>query len=84
MSLDRNEIVVWAKGLIGAGISGAATSISSGIGASMLAPDKFNLETGMSSLLKLIAITATVSFIVSISKYLSIKPIPEDLNEDAK
>ncbi len=84
MGLDRNEIIVWIKGLIGAGISGAATSISSGIGASMLAPDKFNLETGMSSLLKLIAITATVSFIVSISKYLSIKPIPEDLNEDAK
>lgn len=82
MSLDRGEILVWVKGLIGAGISGTASAVSSGIGASIIAPDKFNVETGFGSLMKLIAITASVSFVLSISKYLATKPLPEDL--DAK
>ena len=78
MGLDFTDWSKWLRGLIGAGISGAAASLSSGVGATMLAPEKFNMSEGFGNLMKMIAITATVSFIVSISKYLSTKPLPED------
>lgn len=78
MGLDWADWSRWIRGLIGAGVSGAAAAISSGVGASMIAPDKFNIQDGFSNLMKMIAVTATVSFITSISKYLSTKPLPED------
>lgn len=79
MGLDMKDISVWVRGLIGAGISGAATAISSGVSASVIAPDKFNMQDGMNNLLKMIAVTAVISFVTSISKYLAQKPLPEDL-----
>lgn len=79
MSLDFKDIAVWLKGLIGAGISGSAAAISSGISASVIAPDTFNMQDGLHNLLKMIAVTAAVSFITSIAKYLAQKPLPEDV-----
>lgn len=78
MGLDIDDWGRWVHGLVGAGISGAASSLSSGVGATMLAPETFNMNEGFGKLIKMVAITATVSFIVSISKYLSQKPLPED------
>lgn len=83
MGLDRHDWERWAKGLIGAGISGASAAITSTISASMIAPDQFNLSEGFHNTMKLIGTVAAVSFVVSISKYLSTKPIPED-DEDEK
>lgn len=79
MGLDLADIAVWLKGLIGAGISGTAAAISSGISVSMIAPDKFNMQAGLNNLLKMVAVTALVSFITSITKYLAQKPLPEDV-----
>lgn len=78
MGLDWSDWSKWIRGLIGAGVSGAAAAISSGVSASMIAPDKFNMQDGFSNLIKMIAITATISFITSISKYLAQKPLPDD------
>lgn len=61
---------VWLKGLIGAGISGATAGIST----SLIAPETFNFGEGLK---KLIAVVCA-STIVSIGKYLTIKPLPED------
>lgn len=79
MSIGLEDVLVWLKGLIGAGISGTAVAISSGISASVIAPDTFNLENGLYNLLKMIAITAIVSFVASVAKYLAQKPLPEDV-----
>jgi len=79
MGIDLKDVTMWLKGLIGAGISGAASALSSGISASILAPDKFNVEDGLHNLLKMVAITAAGSFVISIAKYLAQKPLPEDL-----
>lgn len=84
MSLDKDDWARWIKGLIGAGISGASAAITSTISASMIAPDQFNLSDGFHNTMKLIGTVAAVSFIVSISKYLSAKPIPEDDEESKK
>lgn len=81
MTLSKNDWTVWIKGLIGAGISGASTAVSTGVGASLIAPETFNLQNGAGELFKMIAVTAGVSFVVSISKYLKEKPLPEDLPE---
>ena len=84
MGLDKGDWSRWVKGLIGAGISGASAAITSTISASMIAPDRFNLADGFYNTMKLIATVAAVSFIVSISKYLSQKPLPEEDDDEEK
>lgn len=81
--LSLKDWAIWLRGLIGAGISGAANSISVGGVASWVAPEAFNMKVGESfhNLLWLTGLTALTAFIVSIAKYLSTKPIPEDLPE---
>ena len=69
--LDIKDWSVWLRGLIGAGISGGTAAIST----SLVAPETFNFSNGLK---KLITVTI-VSTIVSMAKYLSAKPIPEDL-----
>lgn len=81
MTLSRKDWSVWLKGLIGAGVSGVSTAISTGVGATLIAPDKFNLNIGLGDLCKMIVTTTMVSFVVSITKYLKDKPMPEDLAE---
>lgn len=69
--LDIKDWSVWLKGLIGAGISGGTVVVSTII----VAPETFNFGEGLSKLLSVMAASA----IVSIAKYLSSKPLPEDL-----
>lgn len=71
--LSLKDWTVWLKGAIHAGISGGTTAIST----TLVAPDTFNLRDGLSKLLTV----AGASAIISIAKYLSTKPLPEDLPE---
>ena len=81
MPLSWKDWSNWLRGLIGAGISGAANSISFGAIASWIAPSTFNVTEGEAfhNLLVLTGLSAIVAFIISISKYLGMKPLPEDL-----
>ena len=81
MTLSKNDLTRWIKGLIGASISGTSAAISSGVSVSLIAPDKFNLSNELGSMVKMLLITSGVAFIVSVSKYLKDHPIPEDLPE---
>lgn len=72
--LDMKDVQVWLKGLIHAGISGSTAAIST----ALVAPETFNFSNGLSKLLTV----AGVSAIVSIAKYLSAKPLPEDLPDE--
>lgn len=60
----------WIKGLIHAGISGGTAAIST----SIVAPETFNFGEGLNKLVSV----ALISAIVSISKFLSAYPFPED------
>lgn len=71
--LSLNDWKVWLKGLIHAGVSGGTAAIST----SLVAPETFNLRDGLGKLLTV----AGASAIISIAKYLSTKPLPEDLPE---
>lgn len=69
--LSLNDWKVWLKGLIHAGISGGTVAISTAV----IAPETFNFGEGLNKLLY----AAGISSIVSIAKYLSTKPTPDDL-----
>lgn len=69
--LSLNDWKVWFKGLIHAGISGGTVAIST----TLVSPETYNFHDGLGKLLTV----AGASAIISIAKYLSTKPIPEDL-----
>ena len=69
--LSLKDWKVWLKGLIHAGISGGTVAFSTAV----LAPETFNFGDGLGKLLS----AAGISSLVSIAKYLSTKPLPEDL-----
>lgn len=81
MALSKNDWSRWIKGLIGAAISGTSAAISSGVSVSLIAPDKFNLESEIGNMIKMLLVTSGVAFVVSVTKYLKDKPMPEDLPE---
>lgn len=61
---------LWIKGLISAGIGGAATAVSTMIAA----PETFNFTDGKNKL----AAVAAVSAIVAVANYLKASPIPSE------
>lgn len=69
--LSLNDWKSWLKGILHAGISGGTVAISTAV----IAPETFNFREGLHKLLY----AAGISSIVSIAKYLSTKPIPDDL-----
>ena len=69
--LSLNDWKVWLKGVLHAGISGGTVAISTAV----IAPETFNFGEGLHKLLY----AAGISSIVSIAKYLSTKPTPDDL-----
>jgi len=68
MVMKMETVVVWVKGLLAAGISGAASAVT----AMVVDPMAFNFEEGMTKLVKL----ALVSALVGIALYLKASPIP--------
>jgi hypothetical protein len=60
--------LVWIKGLVSAGIGGAATAVSTMIAA----PETFNLAEGKYKL----ASVAAVSALVAVANYLKGSPLP--------
>jgi hypothetical protein len=56
---------MWLHGLVAAFIGGGAGAVSAGFSAAVLAPDQFNLSTGILPMLKLMVLTFTVSGIVA-------------------
>lgn len=67
---------VWLKGLISAYISGSATAISTMI----VAPDKFNLQNGLSRLITV----SMVSGILSAANFLKQSPLPNNQVQNPK
>lgn len=61
----------WIKGILSAGIGGGATAVSTMI----VAPDQFNIQTG----LKNVVAVAAVSALVSVANYLKQSPIPPEV-----
>lgn len=67
---------LWLRGLLAAGISGAAGGIITGFAAIGIAPEHFNLvEPGL--LLKVGGAASLVNAVVGVAGYLQKSPLPE-------
>ena len=74
------NLKMWLHGLVAAFIGGGAGAVSAGFSAAVLAPDQFNLSTGILPMLKLMVLTFIVSGIVAAMAYLKQSPVPDNWN----
>jgi hypothetical protein len=72
--MQNLDVEGWARGLIGAGISGGSAAITSSIGVTILDPQHWTFQNG--KLWGLIGITFTMNAVVSMAKFLQSQPLP--------
>ena len=78
----RRKAKVWLKGLFAAAISGAANGLTTGLAATTIAPDTFNMAEGLVPVLKLVVASAAVAAISGAASYLKQSPIPSGETQD--
>jgi hypothetical protein len=66
----------WTKSLLAAVISGAAGGVLNGLVACGIAPDSFNLHSGVKHTLLLAAASCGLTAIVGVAAYLKQSPLP--------
>lgn len=71
----------WLRGWVGAAISAAASTISTGLSVIVLDPATFNLGDGFHNVLKAVAIGAAVQAVIGASLELKKAPLPPDEDE---
>ena len=69
---------LWLKGLLAAGIAGAANGVITGFAAMGIDPGHFNLQAGMRSTLTIAGISAVMSAIIAVAAYLKQSPLPPE------
>ena len=67
---------LWLKGLLAAGIAGAANGVITGFAAVGIDPQHFNLQAGLRSTLAIAGISAVMSAIIGVAAYLKQSPLP--------
>lgn len=81
--MSMNKVVRrWLYGLTSNYIMGGANSVTAGITASMIAPDKFNLSTQLWNFILLVFVTFTVNGILGAMSYLKANPLPPEEDEE--
>lgn len=68
---------VWLYGLVAAAINGGATSVTAGLTAIGIAPDKFNLGVELGNTLKMVGSVFVISSVLGAISYLSKSPLPQ-------
>ena len=66
----------WLKGLVAAGIAGAANGVITGFAAVGIDPEHFNLQAGLRSTLTIAGASALMSAIIAVAAYLKQSPVP--------
>ncbi len=67
---------IWLKGILAAGIAGAANGVITGFAAVGIDPQHFNLRAGLRPTLAIAAISALMSAIIGVAAYLKQSPLP--------
>lgn len=68
---------VWLIGLLAAVIQGGAGAVTAAIGASWVAPDKFNVGSGLHDIVVLMGVVFFVNAALGFFSYLAKHPTPE-------
>jgi hypothetical protein len=75
MRASRTE--VWLKGMLAAGVSGAAGGVMTGLAAVGIDPGHFNLSAGMGATVRIGAAAALINAVIGVAAYLQKSPLPE-------
>ena len=70
-------IYVWLKGMLDAGISGAAGGVMTGLAAVGIDPAHFNLQAGMGATLRIATAAALINAVIGVAAYLQKSPLPD-------
>jgi hypothetical protein len=73
-----NRWELWLKGMLAAGIAGAANGIITGFAAVGIDPSHFNLQAGFRNTLAIASVSAGMSGIIAVAAYLKQSPLPGD------
>jgi hypothetical protein len=79
---ELKKIQLWLKGLLAAGISGAAGGVMTGLAALGIDPQHFNLQSGAHATMRIGAAAALINSVIGVSAYLQKSPLPEDSHRD--
>jgi hypothetical protein len=72
-----HSVELWAKGLLAAGIAGAANGVITGFAAVGIDPQHFNLQAGLKPTLAIAGASAMMSGIIGVAAYLKQSPLPQ-------
>lgn len=72
-----NRLHVWLKGMLAAGISGAAGGVMTGLAAVGIDPAHFNLQAGIGATARIGAAAALINAVIGVAAYLQKSPLPE-------
>ncbi len=75
---EMKKVEVWAKGMLAAGISGAAGGVMTGLAAVGIDPGHFNLAAGMGATCRIGASAALINAVIGVAAYLQKSPLPEE------
>ena len=81
MSTHLKNPWVWLHGLIAAFLAGGASAAAAGIGAMVIAPDKFDAGVNLTNTLKLVGTSFLISGLLGAFQRLSKSPLPEIVEE---
>jgi len=70
------KLHIWLKGLLAAGISGAAGGMMTGLAAVGIDPGHFNLQAGIGATCKIGAAAAIINAVIGVAAYLQKSPLP--------
>ncbi len=72
-----HSVELWAKGLLAAGIAGAANGVITGFAAVGIDPQHFNLQAGLKPTLAIAGASAMMSGMIGVAAYLKQSPLPQ-------
>jgi hypothetical protein len=71
-----NRWELWLKGMIAAGIAGAANGVMTGFAAVGIDPSHFNLQSGFHNTMSIAGVSAGMSSVIAVAAYLKQSPLP--------
>lgn len=74
-----SKVQVWVKGIVAAGISGAAGGVMTGLAAVGIDPAHFNLQAGLGATARIGIAAALINAVIGVAAYLQKSPLPDDL-----
>jgi hypothetical protein len=78
MSGRISHLRIWLKGIVAAGISGAAGGVMTGLAAVGIDPEHFNLQAGMGATVRIGMAAALINAVIGVAAYLQKSPLPDE------